>query len=61
MKKKTVKPVPVYLCDPKVNIRCTKESCFLNHGGCFKTLDKKYAIEGAGAFMYFYKSKIIEG
>lgn len=60
MKKIRVKPVPAYLCNPKVNLSCAKKHCFLNNGECFLTLEKRNAIEGAGAFRYFPMTEIIE-
>ena len=36
---------PLYLCDPKKNTKCTKESCFLNGGPCDKTKDINMASD----------------
>lgn len=60
MKKEIVKPLAVYLCDPKENVYCRKDSCFLNNEGCFLTRKKEYAVEGTDVFKYAHQTKIIE-
>ena len=40
MKKKSE---TLYICDPKKNVTCTKEGCYINGGPCFCTSNKEYA------------------
>lgn len=37
------KPTAFYECDPEKNIYCSKESCYINGGGCEYTCYAEYA------------------
>lgn len=34
-----------YLCSPLLNKDCTKESCYINNGSCWHTVNEKYSQE----------------
>lgn len=36
---------PIYKCDPEKNTTCTKESCHINGGECYATLNVEYKKE----------------
>ena len=60
MRVEHVKPTAVYLCDPKKNESCRKNSCFENNGPCYMTIHPENVLDGCGIFKYFPQVRTAE-
>jgi len=36
----------LYMCNPELNIKCLKQSCYMNDGDCWLTTNKAYRKDG---------------